>query len=1025
MITMELRRVLLVPLICVTACGDSPEGRTYYERNIQPILVEKCTGSTSGCHSVDRDPNTGAVDPFAIAAGNLDVTSFENVQKRRDVLTPFGAYPYPLLLIKAVGPDKLQFGYSTGASTLPSFKPLSIQHSGGGLIEVGSDAYFTLQSWLDNGATENGLRPATPAVTGNGACASQIPAGFDAAAARGQPGYQRFKDDVQPILRQHGCGAGSCHGVGQSDFFLTCGDDDDQIAFNFEQARAFVHDTGTPAAPEVLDSQLLRVPLAAAVGGRGHTGGDQFPSVEDPEFLTIKSWAETVGNVDFSGGDPLKQFFSDHVQPIFVQRGCQFQACHSPQSNNDFKLRAGSAGFFSSVALEKNYELFRNEFMALEFPDARRGRAVAKAILDDDDQRVPTGVLGIVHRGGSVLETPGPTNGADPAACPTNFDPAVTQTTPFCIIQEWLRRERAALLGANQVTDFGGTGAKIVFVNRPASSANVGRLEFDTFRGGATLLAVDATFDALGVINAPINIGGATDLSAGCPGLAGGGDIQSPNVANDGDRVVFAARASANEALGVYVVQISTGTCQKISAANPPDSNGLKVHDFDPVFSPDGENIVFASTRGRNGALKSRKRLLPQSDLWRAPISGLTANLATAEQMTFLSNSEVGPAFMREGRVTMTTEKASANFYQLSGRRLNWDLTDYHPLLAQRKESLYVDPTMADLTTSNPSIGYSSATDIVESSDGDFLLILTDVDPTTGAPVVPGAAGALGVFNRSIGPFEQGRTDVGYLQSLRILDPNGSDGRSPTSGGYRRPRPLPDGRIMVAFAPNASSGNFSIVMVDPRTQQRSALLTGGGGGDAQVDAVLAYKHPPRQLYVNRRQLVFGGGNTGDPTTSVLHMPDAPMIFTMLVANLRRGRPVDAFDSARFLAVYSEGTCPASNCMAPGGLFESRALLGKVPLESDGSVKVALPSTQGVILELQDANGNAVVTMGEEHQLGPGEQISMGVPRALFDGICGGCHGSISARELDVVPTPDALTGASQSISLSAAPRSLQ
>ncbi len=1018
---MEMRRelLLLAPLIWVTACGDSPEGRTYYERNIEPILIQKCAGNTSGCHAINVDAISGEPDPFAIAAGNLDVTSFENVQKRRDTLTSFGAYPYPLLLIKAVGPDKLQFQYSTDATT--TFRPISVQHSGGGLIEVGSDAYFTLQSWLDNGATENGLRPATPAVTGNGACTEPIPAGFDAAAARGQPGFATFKSSVQPILSRHGCGAGSCHGAPQSDFFLTCGDDDDQVAFNFTQAHAFVHDTGMAGAPEVLDSQLLRVPLAVNGGGRGHTGGDQFASTDDPDFAAVRAWAESVGNLDFAQGDPLKQFFADHVQPIFVQRGCAFQACHSPQATNDFKLRSGSIGFFSSIALRKNYELFRNEFMAVEFPDARRGRAVAKGILDDDDQRVPAGVLGIIHRGGPVLETPGPMNGADPAACPTNFDPDVVPTTPFCIVQEWLRLERVSLVSAGQATDFA-AGAKIVFVNRPAASANTGRLEFDTFRGGASLLAVDAAFNALGVITAPIDIGGATNLSTNCPGLGAGGDIQSPNVANDGDRVVFAARASAAEALGVFVVQISTGTCVKISAANPADSNGLKVHDFDPVFSPDGANVVFASTRGKAGALKSRKRLLPQSDLWRAPITGLTANLATAEQMTFLSNSEVGPAFMREGRVTMTTEKASTGFYQLAGRRINWDLTDYHPLLAQRKESLFVDPTMADLTTSFPSIGYSSATDIVESSDGDFLVVLTDVDPTTGAPVMPGAAGALGVFNRSIGPFEEGRADIGYLQALRILDAGTATGRTATGGGYRRPRILPDGRIMAAFAANASTGNFNIVMVDPRTQQRSPLLT--GGADAQVDAVLAYKHPPRQLYANRRQLVFGGKASGGDE-GVLHMPDAPMTFTMLVANLRRGRPVDEFGAARFLSVFSEGTCPTANCTAPGGLFESRTLLGRAPLSADGSVKVILPSSQGLVFQLEDGDGNIIVTMGEEHQIGPGEEISMGVSRQLFNGICGGCHGSISARELDVAVTPDALTGASQSLSLTTNPIRLQ
>ena len=43
-------------------------------------------------------------------------------------------------------------------------------------------------------------------------------------------------------------------------------------------------------------------------------------------------------------------------------------------------------------------------------------------------------------------------------------------------------------------------------------------------------------------------------------------------------------------------------------------------------------------------------------------------------------------------------------------------------------------------------------------------------------------------------------------------------------------------------------------------------------------------------------------------------------------------------------------------------------------------------------------------MSEEHQVTPGEYITPGAPRALFNGICGGCHGSISGEELDVAVT---------------------
>ncbi|MGE0872015.1 MAG: hypothetical protein AB7P03_25880 [Kofleriaceae bacterium] len=981
----------LAAAICLMACGDSPEGRTFFERTIQPILTQKCAGNTSGCHS------TNPGDPYGFAAGNLDVTSFENIQKRRDTLAPFGAYPQSLFLIKAVGAGQIKMNYGD------QFPTIDVQHSGGGILDVGSDAFFTLQSWIENGATENGLKPATPPREGTGACSDTIPPGFDRAryvTPASQPHFDTFKATVQPILTDHGCNAGSCHGAPQSDFYITCGSTDDQLAFNFSQAWSFVKAT-------VADSQLLRVPLAVSAGGRGHTGGDQF-AADDEDFLALQAWAEGVGELDFANGDPVKQFFKDNVQKVLLTRGCAFQACHSPQASNDFKLRSGAVGFFSAVALEKNYQLLRDEFMALEFADARRSRAVAKTILADDP-RVTT-IGGIAHRGGPVLETPmgGPTGAADPANCGA-FDPATSSA--FCTIQEWLDRERAAAGGS--VTPMGsGDPVQIVFVDRNPGTAGAGRLEFDTFSGGADLMVASTQFGANSAVQAA-DAGAAQSLLTNCTGLtAGTADVQAPEVANDGQRVVFAARNASSEPLGVWMVDLVSRACQRVTPA-AADSNGLKIHNFDPVFSPDGSYIVFASTRGQTGPTRSRKRFLPQSDLWRVAVAGMSVDQGSYEQMTFLSNSEIGPQFMREGRVTMTTEKVSDGFYQLSGRRINWDLTDYHPLLAQRKDSLYSD--LGDLTQTRPSIGYSSATDIRENSDGNFLLILNDTQ-ADGAPMTPGAAGALAVFNRSIGPFESGRADAGYLPSVHVLS---------TTTAYRGPFGMPDGTIMVSFASNPATSNFDIVAFNPRTGTQAPMFT-NGGGRIRVDAVLAYKYPPRALYKNRRQLVFGGSVSSDPGRAVVHMPDAPLLFTLLMANLRRGRPVDLspFSSARRLAVYAEGPCPASCSANTNGIFQSRTPLGSAELASDGSVKVSLPARRGVVLELQDGSGNPLVTMTEEHQLGPGEQISMGVPKPLFNAVCGGCHGSISGIELDVGVTPDALTGASQSASATATPTAL-
>lgn len=970
-------------------CSEPPKGRTYYERAIEPILKQSCEGRTSGCHRTAND------DVYGIAAGNFDVSSFDNVQKRRDVLQPFGAYPYPLLLIKAVGPGQLTYSYNG------KFRKIDVQHSGAPVIQLGSDAYFTLAEWLDNGATENGLRPASPPVTGSGDCSEEIPAGFDSTPFRTIPAFDMFRGQVQPIFKAKGCTAASCHGAPQADLYLTCGNDDEQIAFNMSRAWGMVSDT-------VDDSQLLRVPLGTA-GGRRHSGGDQFTTA-DPDFATIRSWAQTVGRLGFGANDPLRQFFADNIQPIFVDRGCSFEACHSPQATNDFKLRQGFVGFYSTEALERNYSLVRNEFMALEFPDARRGRVVAKGLLDADP-RLPTEVHGIIHRGGSVLETPNQI--ADRATCGA-FDPMTS--TPYCAIQEWLDRERASLVAANQLDALAANdNVKVVYVERTANNVTADRIDVDAIEGNAELKVIDVPINAAGALQ-PVAPGAATTISTAC-GLDGQ-DIRAPNVANDGNRVIFAGRqATSGTKLSLFVATLNPVTCTAFDTGRP-----AAAHDFDPVFSPDGAFIVFASTRGApgQGVVPSRRRFLPQSDLWRIRING-TAPMGAPEQMTFLSNSELGPNFMREGRVTMTTEKVSQGFYQLSGRRINWDLTDYHPLLAQRKESRFVDPTMADLTTTHPSIGFASATDIKEGANGDFLLIVSDVD-ASGRNVSRGG-GALAIFNRSVGPFEEGRTDTGYVPSVRLVGSANASGRAGAIAAYRRPMPLPDGRILASFAPNAGAGNWDIVMVNPRPGLDPGLVNESlftAGNQVRTDAVLAIKRPAGELYFNRRQLVFGGGPLLGPSNAEVHMPDAPMVFTLLVANLRRGRPIDDFDRATTIAVYREGTCAASCSANSNGIFENRTLLGTAPLAEDGSVKLALPAMTGVVFELR-AGDQVVATMGEEHQLGPGERISMGISRTLHNAVCGGCHGSISGRELDVAVTPDALTGASASVSLTQAP----
>ena len=78
--------------------------------------------------------------------------------------------------------------------------------------------------------------------------------------------------------------------------------------------------------------------------------------------------------------------------------------------------------------------------------------------------------------------------------------------------------------------------------------------------------------------------------------------------------------------------------------------------------------------------------------------------------------------------------------------------------------------------------------------------------------------------------------------------------------------------------------------------------------------------------------------------------------------------------------------------------------------------LALTGDDGDVLRLPEgAPFSGPMRQREATQFYPGERVKQALPRRLFNGVCAGCHGSISGRELDIGITVDVLTAASRTL----------
>src|ERR1700719_850213 len=173
--------------------------------------------------------------------------------------------------------------------------------------EVGGDPTHTGgKFWASRNDPEWQMIAAWVGNTGSSATAPR----HDSKGGGNQAGFESFRANVEPIFLKERPGHARCYGChseGNRAFHLgklSAGSAvwaEEQSRLNFQNALQLV----TPGDPT--SSRLLMHPLAPESGGEAfHSGGRQFASQNDPDFLKMAEWVKGLNRSDATPANTTK-----------------------------------------------------------------------------------------------------------------------------------------------------------------------------------------------------------------------------------------------------------------------------------------------------------------------------------------------------------------------------------------------------------------------------------------------------------------------------------------------------------------------------------------------------------------------------------------------------------------------------------------------------------------------------------------------------------------------------------------------
>lgn len=822
-----------------------------------------------------------------------------------------------------------------------------------------------------------------------------------------------------------------------------------------------------------IGSHFLRAGLAKRYSGSSHH--EIFNSPKNQDFLILEKWIKTIHankSKEKRQRNKSEVFFSENVVPVLIRKNCF--GCHGPMAFNDLRLDPGismlndrftheihqhnrkamlgdntrmvhlSGDVEQSKQLLKNIpveqggivHLGGNNFFEKNDPDYKTILRWLELEKEEVEKQIGT-KLGLmngfiyVQRSDAVPERFFEDDNFHPGAdiLWSKGDELINLTMP-------IHPEGPVDIRAPDVSY---NGKKVLFSMRKSGmeAFNIWELELETsiahqitFSENPEIHFKDPLYipnpeDTQGNDLDKVSISMVSNLSGEYSQTSPGailGEAESGNLIAINDEQRMEKSGTFNNHTITIVRGTNKGEVRKIVSYTP---GHIKVNK--PFSTPCNSTTHYE--------IQIEARNAPKYDLYRMHLAenGNEKNVfeETLNRMTYTVNQIRRPTMRSNGEIMFTAlrtgRQEGREFFNGALFRTHIDGSNMHthngnrsgiPIFADDREM----PSGQEVRIGRDANSHWGGMLII--SDHQFGPSIENNNPTDNLDHP---------YNNGIPDNSKVRFVPGWISMDTLVGYGGVS----LGGAYRDPYPLPDGSVIVSYAEGPldlhdknANPIYDIVKLTPDPSFQST--DGFKFGNAKREVIISEAGSqlwPRPVTARLKEPVLKKLKTDQDLYGIPKMQKG---FTQYSDSISASLQVS--DLVLLEAFFEQITPVGQKKMAPSEVKYARIIgaqpqfkgdsgaikrfiIAEVPLEEDGSFYVQIPAKTSFDIQSLNAQKMALRTPNRWLYCQPGEKHSLSIPRNLFAQSCAGCHGSLTGLNEDVLRRPDAVSGASRTLSL--------